>query len=244
MSTTPPLFYAPGLTPALSRLVLEGGEAAHAIKSRRLRNGDPIHLTNGKGLLAAGTIADRTVKPLSIVIDLQHISENPRPHRTISLATALPKGDRQNVMLDMAAQLGVSRFIPLDCDYSVVTYQHKMRGRWQRIIESACKQSGQCYFPDIEEGTSPGQLLQELDSRTLVIFGDQRGRSLSQIAAGIIDSFDHVLIMVGPEGGFSAAELALFESRYNVHRVKVGNLILRTETACAALLASAHSFHH
>jgi 16S rRNA (uracil1498-N3)-methyltransferase len=235
----PPLFIVESLEAGQENVSLPTPEAAHAIKVRRLRVGNPIHVTNGTGLLGEAIITSVESKPESVVARLLNTVQRPAAKVRLTLATAMPKGERQSILLDMATQLGVNTFVPLDCDFSVVRFQDKMRDRWLRIIHSACKQTRQLYLPEVKPSMTVGSLLQDSDRRTLVLYGDQHGESIYQIAQGIMSSVDHILLMTGPEGGFSEAEQALLSAHPGTESLCASDLILRTETAAAALVTLA-----
>ncbi len=125
-------------------LDISGEEASHILQARRIRTGQVIFVTNGAGLCARATIrcADSRQRYLRVKID--EIEHYPVPSPRLVLASALPKGERQAILLNMATQLGMNEFIPLDCDHSVVSFQEKMSIRWHRLVTEACKQSRNC----------------------------------------------------------------------------------------------------
>ena len=217
--------------------MVEGDEAAHAVKSRRLRPGDEVQLTNGLGSIGNGIISIISARPVSINIEISAVKQQPKPATSIILASAIPKGDRQNVLLDMATQLGMTSYIPIDCEYSAVRYQSRMRARWQRIIHSACKQSRRAWFPEILDGLSLEQLIHSMDADTLLLTGDQFGQSLAEIQMSANTDNKKLMILVGPEGGFSQPEFDLLHAVPDRFALNAGSHILRTETAAIALLS-------
>ena len=242
MKKRPPLFTCVEITAETTAISLQGEEAIHAMKSRRLRTDDKIRLTNGKGLTVTGIITRSNPKPTTLQVAITGAVETPPPAIKVKLAAALPKGDRLQNLLEMAVQLGITEFIPLECDRSVTLYREKSRPRWQRIIESACKQCEQPHFPVITSPTTPEELIQDSTGQSIALYGDANGRSISKVMKGIIHPVDQFTILVGPEGGFSDSELSKFKHQPSIKGVTVGSLILRTETACAALLASLHPY--
>ena len=233
-----PLFYHDTLAADMRELTLSGDEAAHAGRSRRLGPGDRITLTNGRGLLAAGTVAEVARHPPSMGISVERCYLVPAPATEIVLAAALPKGDRLNTLLDMATQLGMQAFQPLDCVRSVVRHHPKMTARLRRVVINAAKQCRQARFPRIEEPRSVRQLLSENVHDTALFYGEVSGDSLCLAAQGIIRKPPRVVIVVGPEGGFDDGELALLRG-CSAMAVNCGSLVLRTETAALALLTTA-----
>ena len=233
-----PLFFHDPLAPDMRELTLSGDEAVHAGRSRRLGPGDGIALTNGRGLLGIGTVEEVTRQPPSMRVSVEHCSLVRAPATEVVLATALPKGDRLNTLLDMATQLGMQVFQPLDCIRSVVRHQQKMTDRFRRVVMSAAKQCRQTRFPRIEEPRSVQQLLAGNGHDAAVIYGEPSGDSLCLAAQGIIRKPPRVVIVVGPEGGFDNGELELLRN-CSAMAVNCGSLILRTETAALALLTTA-----
>ena len=134
-------FYLPGLTGYETQALLSEPQASHAVRSRRLKVGDPLWLFNGAGHIAPGRISDIVQRPLEVHIDLQAGQELPAPRRRIHLLSALPKNERQVTMLDMATQLGMTDFTVLVCERSVSHMRERGLSRWQRVVIEACKQS-------------------------------------------------------------------------------------------------------
>lgn len=232
---TPPLFFAVSLGSEQHHVVLDPDEAAHAIKVRRMRIGDPIHVTNGEGILAQGVIGSLTPKPASVSVEIDTILKQSPARITLTLASAVPKGERQSTLLDMSVQLGVNVYIPLDCEYSEVRFQSKMRERWERIMRSACKQARQFYLPQIESPKTVETVLDDMTGNTLIVFGDVFGESIYQVAKGIISPVDHIVLLAGPEGGFSESEQSKLRAAPHARGLRAGEQILRTETAAIAL---------
>ena len=244
MSNLPkaPLFLYEQLALQDRMVDLAGDEAIHATKSRRLGEGDPLHLTNGKGLLGMGTITALERKPLSIRIQLESLVDVPRPRTEVVLASSLPKGDRLQTLLDMGTQLGMAAFQPLESARSVVRFQPRMRERWQRIISSAAKQCRQPHFPEILEPTTPDRLAAGGLENNLLIYGDADGKSICHAAQGIMPPPLRLTLAVGPEGGFDDREIRSLRDGFNAIGISCGPLILRTETAGPALLSAVNQW--
>ena len=240
-NTLPPLFYHPELEESDQHVVIVGQEAAHISRSRRLGEGDSVHLTDGNGVLVRCRMVSLQPRPLVLQLAIEQREVVSRPTVEMVLAAALVKGERQSVMLDMATQLGMSRFIPLRCERSVVRFQPGMVVRWQRIIRSSCKQCRQCYFPILDEEKDITPVVEAKASTTLMWVGDHNGMSISQIDPGIMKPVENIILLVGPEGGFSDIELEIL-AQHGASRVALGKQILRTETAAVSLLAAVNHF--
>ncbi len=216
---------------------ITGEEAVHILQSRRLRCGDRFILTNGQGTRAIAEILSIRDKREGLTVHIRSATLEERPFIRKTLGAAIPKGERQAILLGMATQLGMDAYFPLICEHSVVKYRPKTKERWRRIVIGACKQCRQCHFPVIGE---PGTVRSVLDSAhpdTLIVMGDLQGKPVEAANAEITPGIREVLMLVGPEGGFSEAEKQFMSSR-NVLKLRLSNQILRTETAAVSILAA------
>lgn len=230
MST--PTFYHPELTPNDHEVQLSANESSHAARARRLQVGSPVRLLNGQGMIAEAEML--TVDARQVSVRINDIREIAAPAQKLSVACAVPKGDRQRAMIEMLTQLGVSEIIPLECEHSVTRYKPAMHDKWGRWAIEACKQSQNPWLPIIDEGISLVDLLKIVPQR--ILFADIAGGELTALQAEISEP----ILVIGPEGGFSPAELGLF-GQNQIKSFSLGGYILRTETAAvsAATLALA-----
>ncbi len=240
-----PLFYHSDWSPSTTsqeteKLTLSGDEAKHAMNARRLREGDAIEISNGQGAHGIGVVETAATKPPRLTLNIEKITLEPHPAIELVLATALPKGDRQSTLLDMATQVGMQRFVPLECDLSSVRFQPKMISRWRRILLSGCKQSRRVHLPDIDRHSNIEQLLTSIDDFSVVLFGDQNGEAVLDTAVNEIQDLQHIIVAVGPEAGFSDKELQLLKNHPKAFAITAGPHILRTETAAIVLLSLAN----
>lgn len=210
--------------------MLSDAESRHARGSRRLVDGDAVRLIDGKGASAVGAIVNVSRRG-TVEIRVDKICLEPKPVTSLLLASALPKGDRTRLMLDMLSQLGVSVFLPLDCDHSETRFRASMMEKWKRIAVESAKQCGRTRLMGVDaEVRNPVELAKDRTSagcRVLVCSpdGDNQG-SVNDLPASATD----ILLLVGPEGGFSAAEIEGFDKSGCAHVQLPGN-ILRIETA-------------
>lgn len=231
-----PFFYFSNLAAAGDRATLTGEEAQHAVGARRLRAGDALVLFDGRGLTARATLV--AVRERGRALDLrlgEHPAHRPPPP-PIHLACALPKGDRLSTLLDMATQLGMSTFTPLDCTHSVVQASPSNLARMHRVCLEACKQSRRAWLPAIAPVANVATVTTNVqDPGARLVIAQPGGLSWS--------AFGHepgqpVTILVGPEGGFSEQELAQARAA-GAQAIGLGDAILRIETAAVTLLALA-----
>jgi len=135
-------------------------EARHANMARRLQVGSDVCLLNGKGSVAYGHFVELSKKIGHVKID--KVVNHEKPRSSIRIASAIPKGDRQKVMLDMLTQSGVTEFIPLNCEFSSAPISAKQVEKWQRIVIEACKQSGNPFVMKIHQTLDVDQLINKI----------------------------------------------------------------------------------
>ncbi len=224
-----PSFYQSSLIAEDQLVSLDANEAAHAVKSRRLRSGQAVRLFNGAGLVAYGELT--VVERREVTVKINSFEKCARPASTVSIAVALPKGDRQKVMIDMLTQLGVFEIIPLLCERSITKLGANTREKWLRASVEACKQSQNPYLPVISKELGIKDLL--ADTQRNFAFANADG----QHAKNVIQQLTNLTVLIGPEGGFTPAEFAQF-NEYSLPAIKVGEYILRTETAAIAVASA------
>ncbi len=233
-----PMFYCAELTGVGDTVALRGPEARHVAGSRRLKIGDGICLFDGRGAVGRATIENIDRRAKTIVAKVEECQVVPAPTPRIELACALPKGERLAILLDMTTQLGMAAFRPLECERSVVKSGSTAHARWQRICAEACKQSRRPHLPIIHSLATPAQVLADTNGCDIWV-ADPTGVRIADVDAG--KASDRLVLMVGPEGGFSENELAhLLRARGQM--ISLGESILRIETAAVALLSHAVSY--
>ncbi|NKB77454.1 MAG: RsmE family RNA methyltransferase [Gammaproteobacteria bacterium] len=218
-----------------------GDEASHILRSRRISEGETITLTDGNGNLATVRVISTVPKRnrLTAMVELTTNSEKGEIQRV--LVSALPKGDRQSVMLDMATQLGMNVFIPLRCEYSSTKLQPKMKDKWRRTVRESSKQCRQSWFPDIRDELNLPDLLKDISDNTLLLYADHQGQVVGDLQLADFQRLRKIILVVGPEGGFSDQEMLSLRQSSGIS-IKLGGLILRTESAAISLLSSLNQF--
>jgi 16S rRNA (uracil1498-N3)-methyltransferase len=218
---------------------LDPGEARHAAGSRRLRVDDPCELFDGRGIVVHARVsAMQRGRPR---LRVESRSEEPPPS-PLWLACALPKGDRQATLVDMATQVGMTRLLPVCCERSVVQPSPKALERLRRVVVEACKQSRRAWLPVIDGVVTLDAALAMAGNDRLTIAIAHPGREQGQGDAGSItadrtDAPGHA-ILVGPEGGFTEAEIQRARVA-GARPVSLEGGVLRVETAAVALLSLA-----
>lgn len=233
---TEPLFYHAALAPS-GEVVLAGDEARH-VAAQRLRAGDPIALFDGRGYVARGHV--RAVGRSNVAVEVERGYQEPSPLPHLALYGAVPKGDRVNVLLDMATQLGMSRFTPVRWHRSVVEPSVRAQERWRRICIEACKQSRRVYVPDIAALAPLADAAAQAHSSAHRLLVAHPGRDAVAIAAVDLAGAEHIALFVGPEGGMTDEEVEMLR-KLEARFVRLGDAVLRIETAAVALISLAHA---
>jgi 16S rRNA (uracil1498-N3)-methyltransferase len=224
------------------RAAIAGAELEHMRKVLRLAPGDAVVLFDDEGGEHEGRILAYSAADAEIAIENSHRPERESP-LAITLAQALGKGDKLDLVVEKATELGVAAIVPFVCRRTVPKLDRdaaERRGdRWRRIALAAAKQSGRTRVPEIGKLTDFPALVDNRWSCDLkIIFWEgARGLGLKQVREET-PQIDTLLIVVGPEGGFTPDEAALAAAN-GFHAVGLGRRILRTETAAIAAVALA-----
>jgi 16S rRNA (uracil1498-N3)-methyltransferase len=210
-----------------------GDEARHAITVARLRVGEHISVGDGAGLIADGVVTSIAAGDLAVAVRTLRRDERPRPE--LWLAQALAKGDRDELAIQAATELGVSGVIPWQAERSVSRWDGpkaaKGRERWRSIVREASKQSIRAWVPEVAEPATTKALTQ-LTGLVLVL----EPTASTALTAMPLDDLERITLVVGPEGGISPKELAQLEE-VGARAVRLGAEVLRTSTAGPAALA-------
>ena len=215
---------------------LGGPEGHHAAAVRRMRVGEAIALTNGRGLKARGVV--RAVAPKQLTVAVHSVDTFELPAVTFTLVQAVAKGDRDELAVQAATELGTSKVVPWQADRSISKWdgkEEKNRERWQQIVDEAAKQALRPWFPTVTQVQSSKSLATQIaeSAGTFLVLDPTAVMSLNQVE---LSSAGEVALIVGPEGGITEAELALFETA-GAKRVHLGSGILRTSTAGMAAIS-------
>ena len=223
------LFYAPDVT--LPLYTLNDEESKHCVRVLRLRQGDTLHLTDGRGSLHRCEIVEAHQHHCTVKI-VETQSEYGRRPYSLSMAVAPTKNiDRYEWFLEKATEVGVDRIVPIECDHSERrTIKHE---REERVITSAVKQSIKAYHPTLDEMTDVKKLISApFEGRKFIAHCDSSFEKRDYLPS-IIKKTENILILIGPEGDFSPEEIK-FALENGFEAISLGNQRLRTETAAVA----------
>ncbi len=218
------------------RLILRDSEVHHLTNVLRGKIGDKFYAVDGSGNRHLSEIAQIEKKSLTAnILKTDKGTNESKLH--ISLALPLLKGARMDYALEKATECGVVDFIPYISalaltDVSDKTKADKKKLRWNNIIQAAVKQSLRCKIPDIRDIIQFEELLKPGEDYNLRLIAELSDDSISIEELKIDTDAEKALLIVGPEAGFTEAEL---ESVVNAGftRIKFGECRLRAETACA-----------
>ena len=226
-------YYAPQLSDA-ETCELEGSEFHHLARVMRAVVGDRIMLFDGSGRAAEAEIVELAKSRASLRI-LSHHTETQPAGRTVVLATAIPKADRFRWLVEKATELGVDRLVPLLTTRGVTEPGSNKLDRMRATVIEACKQSGRNRLMAIEPLTTWESFLSGAQASDRLFVADPHGIEFPELQEMRQDERP-ILLAVGPEGGFTEAEIAQ-AMQAGGSCVSLGPRILRTETAAVALSA-------
>jgi 16S rRNA (uracil1498-N3)-methyltransferase len=235
--STPPLFLVDAL-PTGDRMRLDGPEGRHAATVKRMRAGEAVLLGDGRGGLARAVVDGAGRDGVELSIRHRRVVEPPSPR--VLLAQALVKGDRGELAVELATEAGVDGILPWRAARCVARWDAGPRGdkalaRWRSTVREAAKQARRPWVPVVEEPVSTT----ELAVRVRVAAGAlvlHEGAAGALAAAGPPVAGD-LLLVVGPEGGITDAELAELTAA-GARPVRLGPEVLRASTAAAVALGA------
>jgi 16S rRNA (uracil1498-N3)-methyltransferase len=223
-----------------NRGVVRDEELRHLRRVLRLATGDSITIFDDVGREHEAVI--RSIGAESAEVEIVCSRDAPRESPLdLTLALALTKGDKMDFVVEKATELGLRRMVPFVSSYSVAKLDpvkgDKRLARWQRIALSAAKQCGRTRIPEILPICEFSELVSRSWSDTLkLLFWEKEAvRSLRQVQRGDAQS---VLMVVGPEGGFSADE-GQEAAAHGFETLSLGRRILRVETAAVTAVSLA-----
>ncbi|MCC6321170.1 MAG: 16S rRNA (uracil(1498)-N(3))-methyltransferase [Phycisphaerales bacterium] len=218
-------------------LSIEGEEAVHALRVKRLREGDAVRLLDGAGVVAEARIdgVERVPRASrgggsSVRLMVVSRSEEPRPEPWLEVLTATPKGARVDEMIDQLSQIGAGSWGPLRTERGIVDPRPAKLDRLERLAREAAKQSGRAWLMRIAPERTLGQALGDGGAENIV--ADASGEPY-HAAGGAGARGGAVRLLVGPEGGWTSGELAAARAGGAVI-ARFGPHTMRIETAAVA----------
>ncbi|MFJ3085215.1 16S rRNA (uracil(1498)-N(3))-methyltransferase [Streptomyces sp. NPDC086838] len=236
---TAPVFVVEQL-PDAPEFVLDGPEGRHAVSVKRLRTGEEVVLTDGRGRWAPGLVRAAEGKD-RLVVGLDPVHEEPAPAVRITVVQALPKGDRGEVAVETMTETGVDGVVPWQAARCITQWKGdrglKSLAKWRGTAREAGKQSRRVRFPDVAELATTKQVAGLLAAADFAaVLHEVRDYDSEPLATVALPDAGEIVLVVGPEGGVSPDELAAFTAA-GARTCRLGPSVLRTSTAGTAATA-------
>ncbi len=205
----------------------------HIARSLRAKIGEKLRMIDENRIQYEGKITEITKNSIEVLIEEKYPSEN-KLGFNLFLAQVPLRSDFQNLVMEKATELGVNGVYPVYSDNCSVAKSviEKKLSKWQRIMYEASKQCERAFVPNCFELKTLEDLLND-DKFDKIIAFCERGYKLSMkeyFSKNPIKTDENILVIVGPEGGFTKREFELFE-KSGIIMLSLGDLILKAETA-------------
>ncbi len=219
------LFYNSTISSTDETFFFDKEESKHIIKVLRKKDTDILHVTNGLGVLFTTQIILASDTKCTVkIINIQQIE---KPKYNLHLAVAPTKlNDRYEWFLEKATEIGISEITPIICDHSERKFIKT--DRFEKIIQTAMKQSNQCFLPKLNEPETFGTFVaKQFNGQKLIAHCEETNKKSLKETLKINEN---ITMLIGPEGDFSNKEITKALEN-NFIAVTLGNTRLRTETA-------------
>jgi 16S rRNA (uracil1498-N3)-methyltransferase len=236
-----PRFYIPPQTWNPDKLALDAGETHHALEVLRMKAGDRATVFNGEG--AEATVEIATVEKGAVSLKKIAAGKSQPLTCSLTLAQAIPKGKNMDLIVEKATELGATAIAPLLSERTVVKIDDSdalaKKDKWQRVAIEAAKQCGQNWVPTVAKPRTPKEFFQAGEKWDLMLIASLQpdSRPIKETLAEFSGKkLGRVLVLVGPEGDFTPAEINLAKNA-GCRPITLGPIILRTETAAIYCLS-------
>lgn len=234
-------FFVPDESVGQERITICGADASHIGNVLRMKPGERIRVSAASGRSFFCRIETISRESVTASIEEQDTLGTEFAHR-VYLFQGLPKGDKMELIVQKAVELGACEVIPVAMKHCVVKLDEKKAksrtARWQAIAESAAKQAKRTVIPRVREPVGWEKALIEAQKLPVVLvpYENERGLSATRERIRAIPEGADIGVMIGPEGGFAGEEIAAAREK-GMHLISLGRRILRTETAGPAVLS-------
>ncbi len=236
-------FHAPPESFSDNSVILSIEESRHLREVLRLRDGDEAFVFDGQGREFSCLVKDAGRGNGGAMLEIREevTPASPESPLVLTLAVSLLKGEKFDLVMQKATELGVHAIVPVSAARSDVRVRdardvEKRVARWQRLALEACKQSGRARIPQIHSPVEFSELVQRefASDEIRLMFSERDGRGLAAIAGEVRPNA--VIALVGPEGGWDDDEISLAaKSGWTI--VTLGGRIVRAETAAITIVA-------
>ncbi len=240
---TPSLFRVADVPEVGATVVLDGAEGRHAGSALRVRPGEQIRVGDGRGVVAECVVT--TTSPGVVEAEVLTRSDVPRPSPQVTIVQALPKSERSELAVELATEAGADRILPWQAERCVSRWAGpkigKGRTKWTNAARAAAKQSRRAHEPEIGDLVDSAALARlvadEVSAGARVLILHEEGAAGFADAVTAAPAVDRVVVVVGPEGGVSDAEIRALTDA-GARAVILGPEVLRTSTAAAVALGA------
>jgi 16S rRNA (uracil1498-N3)-methyltransferase len=220
-----------------SGVTVEGDEAHHAVAVRRLRVGESVVLTDGRGVAVTGEVTSTGKRVFEVVAS--SVDAEPAPEPAFVVVQAIPKGERGELAVEVLTEVGVAEIVPWAASRCVAVWKGervtKSLNRWRSTAREAAKQARRSWFPDVPEMATTRDVVDVVaDADLAVVLHEEASQSLACLDVPLTG---RVVVVVGPEGGLTDDEVSALTGAGAVS-VRLGSEVLRTSTAGLAAVSA------
>ncbi|HZG81286.1 MAG TPA: 16S rRNA (uracil(1498)-N(3))-methyltransferase [Brevibacillus sp.] len=225
-----------------NEITIVGDDVHHIVNVMRAKEGDEIYVSDGEGHSAKAELVVLSAKEVKARV-LELLDERSELPIRITIGQGLPKGEKMEWILQKGTELGAYSFFPFSSERTIVKLDAKKEAkkleRWRKIVKEAAEQSHRTVLPQLLPPSSFREVLKTAGEYTrCAIAYEKEGTTTLHQVFGELNAEDTLLVLIGPEGGFSPEEVALAEAN-GFLPISLGSRILRTETASQYVLACA-----
>jgi len=223
-------------------VTIVGDDVHHIVNVMRAREGEEIFVSDGAGRSARARLVYLSAKEARATV-LEVLTEQRELPIRVTIGQGLPKGEKMEWILQKGTELGAYSFFPFSSERTIVKLDAKKEAkkleRWRKIVKEAAEQSHRSVLPQLPAPVSFREALEagRPYTRCAIAYEKEGGTSLHEVLTDM-QADDSLLVLIGPEGGFSPQEVAQAEAK-GFLSVSLGPRILRTETASQYVLACA-----
>lgn len=216
----------------------------HIVNVMRAKEGEEILVSDGAGVSARARLVSFSAKEVKAQV-IEFLAEQSELPIRVTIGQGLPKGEKMEWILQKGTELGAYSFLPFSSERTIVKLDAKKEAkkleRWRKIVKEAAEQSHRAVLPQLLAPVSFREALQAGEAqgytKCAIAYEKEGGTTMHQVLENMAEG-DTLLVLIGPEGGFSAEEVALAETK-GFLSVSLGPRILRTETASQYVLGCA-----
>lgn len=227
---TPPLFLVTAV--GQGEVVLDGAEGHHAADVMRLSVGEQVLVSDGAGVLGKGVVSH--VARGRVGVSVKEVDRVPPANPRFVVVQALARGGRDETAVEAMTEVGVDEVVGWQAARSVAKWTGRTQDKWESVVRAATKQSRRAWLPVVTGPASTADVVERLTRAELAVVLDAGAeRSLAEIAP---PASGEVVVVVGPEGGLTDAELERFSAAGAV-AARLGTTVLRASTAGVAAVS-------